>query len=100
MNIWSSNGFAPVAQGIEQWLPKPRVGGSIPPRRIHYVIYLILCQDLFVGRIERSETRHGLIVSIMSPVNIIMALRSTRPTIVYHVGFRFALPDLQYKTEI
>ena len=24
---------APVAQGIEQGLPKPRVGGSIPPRR-------------------------------------------------------------------
>ena len=25
---------APVAQGIEQGLPKPRVGGSIPPRRV------------------------------------------------------------------
>ena len=24
---------APVAQGIEQRLPKPRVGGSNPPRR-------------------------------------------------------------------
>ncbi len=24
---------APVAQGTEQGLPKPRVGGSIPPRR-------------------------------------------------------------------
>ena len=26
--------YAPVAQGIEQGLPKPRVGGSIPPRRV------------------------------------------------------------------
>ena len=26
--------YAPVAQGTEQGLPKPRVGGSIPPRRV------------------------------------------------------------------
>ena len=33
-----------------------------------------------VGRVERSETRHVMIMSIMSPVNILLALRSTRPT--------------------
>ena len=41
---------------------------------------LVLCQLLIVGRVERSETRHVLIEGIMSPVNILMVLRSTRPT--------------------
>ena len=55
---------APVAQGIEQGLPKPRVGGSIPPRRtikntsIKYrVVILIayLCEFITfqIGAIDR-----------------------------------------------
>ena len=49
---------APVAQGIEQGLPKPRVGGSIPPRRT-YKLFLIDTQDGRLTNIYLSNTSFG-----------------------------------------
>lgn len=39
------NCYAPVAQGIEQWFPVPRVGGSNPSKCAFFVSEIILDED-------------------------------------------------------